>query len=784
MHPDAPGSLVPAAPSLDPRSVSVPHLISPSVSLSRRAWIALGLFSVLACTVLPASTTQAQTAARLPECFGPGAAGSAAAFLGTTVRLTSECEYSLSRSTGFRSLGLNREVAFLAVLGQLGWRSPQLPVLYGRPRAAAGSDAPATPARGGGASVPVTPASSLILAHCTDFVLEAQGAFAVQPDPNARRLAVRRASNECGAPAMDLEFTCGSGSASQAMPRTQSSITLPECEGPWRVVARVEGTTAYPLGQVSSGRPTALLDYFASDAERHALLVPDFTRSDRGFSLRRGPDAEDDLWAELQLSVAAGSLRFVRGRNADACQVGERIGATALEDRIELDGGQIARFMNNRYGAEGASLVPAATEWTALLEDVSVCMVSSHGVHRPTVQAKGLGSLAALDLIARTTPAVRFCVDEPRVSVRPDGVTELDRSQRCMTTGDGATLLTTAGATVAELPAETILCHGEDSVAGQPITLARGFYELRLASSGGCRGATGLSAGRIAVLDPAHDWAPVGFTRDADGETGDTVPAWQGVRRDDPATFAFRRSDDELRFRVASPEGIASSWNDPRSQRRTVLSDQAPVLGGETGDYGHAGESAFAVALTSSGSCPVGEDGQVNASALIPSAAELRVDQKLFAHLLLREAGAARCVARAALRVWPSRIVAHAVGSERWHGRLGILGDPRLGVFFSQPDPWAIGVVLPLVHFDMHFNYGFDLEFSVPFIASIAADGHSSRIGPAFMVGLDWGLPSRAQNLFTVGFLVHPNWPHPDDQVYSFFLGLNLGGLYDLIGGR
>ena len=105
-------------------------------------------------------------------------------------------------------------------------------------------------------------------------------------------------------------------------------------------------------------------------------------------------------------------------------------------------------------------------------------------------------------------------------------------------------------------------------------------------------------------------------------------------------------------------------------------------------------------------------------------------------------------------------------------------------MFFSQPDRWAIGVVLPLVHFDMKFNYGFDLEFSVPFIASIAADGHASRIGPAFMVGLDWGLPSRAQNLFTLGFLVHPNWPHPDDQVYSFFFGLNLGGLYDLIGGR
>ena len=93
----------------------------------------------------------ANIAAATPTlCFGPGAAGSAAAFLGTTVRLTSECEYSLSRSTGFRSLGLNREVAFLAVLGQLGWRSPQLPVLYGRPRAAAAAKIARRPAASGG----------------------------------------------------------------------------------------------------------------------------------------------------------------------------------------------------------------------------------------------------------------------------------------------------------------------------------------------------------------------------------------------------------------------------------------------------------------------------------------------------------------------------------------------------------------------------------------------------------------------------------------------------------
>lgn len=736
---------------------------------------ARGVSSVLGGLLALALVTGAAPSARaqesnLPDCFGSAPSGSAAAFLGTSFAPRDACEYSLERSRGYRSLSGGR-TTFLAALGQLGWRSPQLPVLYGRPRT---TEPTAT----------ASPASSLILAHCTDFVLEAQGAFAVLPDPNARRLSVRRASSECGAPQMELEFVCSAGGGREAMSRSQATVTLPECQGPWSVLARVEGTTAYPLGSVSSGRPTALLDYFATESAQRELLVPDFSRSERGLSLRRGADAEDDLWAELQLAVAANSLRFVRGRGEHACEVGQRIGATALADRIELDGAPMARFMTERYGPTGASLVPAATEWTALLEDVSVCMVSSHGVHRATVHSKGLGSLAPLAQIARATPAVRFCVDEPRVSVRPDGVSELERSPHCMTTGDGATLLTLAGAIVTELPAETVLCHGEQSAGAAPVTLQRGFYELRLASSGGCRGSTGLSAGRLAVIDPAQDWAPVGLTRDADGETGEAVPAWQGVRRDDPATFAFRHDQDELRFRVASPEGIASSWNDPRSGRQTVLSDQAPLVGAETGDYGRAGESAWAVAVTNGGRCPVDEEGQVNASALVESAAELRVDQKVYAHLLLREAGRSRCVARASLRVWQSRVVAHAVGSERWHGRLGVLGDPRLGVFFSKPDPWAVGLVLPLVHFDMQFNYGFDLEFSVPFIASIAADGHASRIGPAFMVGLDWGVPSRAQNLFTLGFLVHPNWPHPDDQVYSFFFGLNLGGLYELIGGR
>ena len=57
-----------------------------------------------------------------------------------------------------------------------------MPVIYGRPRTADAN----------------VPPSSVILAHCTDFVLAPQGAFATHPQANARELRVRRATNGKG----------------------------------------------------------------------------------------------------------------------------------------------------------------------------------------------------------------------------------------------------------------------------------------------------------------------------------------------------------------------------------------------------------------------------------------------------------------------------------------------------------------------------------------------------------------------------------------------------------
>ena len=108
-------------------------LLSPFMRSNAR-----GVSSVLGGLLAVALVTGAAPSARaqesnLPDCFGSAPSGSAAAFLGTSFAPRDACEYSLERSRGYRSLSGGR-TTFLAALGQLGWRSPQLPVLYGRPR--------------------------------------------------------------------------------------------------------------------------------------------------------------------------------------------------------------------------------------------------------------------------------------------------------------------------------------------------------------------------------------------------------------------------------------------------------------------------------------------------------------------------------------------------------------------------------------------------------------------------------------------------------------------------
>ncbi|HJL33623.1 MAG TPA: hypothetical protein RMI62_31325, partial [Polyangiaceae bacterium LLY-WYZ-15_(1-7)] len=113
------------------------------------------------------------------------------------------------------------------------------------------------------------------------------------------------------------------------------------------------------------------------------------------------------------------------------------------------------------------------------------------------------------------------------------------------------------------------------------------------------------------------------------------------------------------------------------------------------------------------------------------------------------------------------------------------LGDARVGVFFSKPEPGAIGVAWPLLYADLHLNAGFVFEASIPVTAAISwEDGGGSRVGPALMLAMNWGWPEVAPRLLTFAFLINTPWPNDQDEIWSFFAGVNLSSLIDLLGGR
>jgi len=353
-----------------------------------------------------------------------------------------------------------------------------------------------------------------------------------------------------------------------------------------------------------------------------------------------------------------------------------------------------------------------------------------------------------------------------------------------MNTGDGAALMTTTGAAVPQIPPGVVLCRGERRLVGDDISLTRGVYELRVQTAALCRGSAGLSVGRIVVLDPARDWAPVGVRRQVAGGVGDELPAWRGARVAEPDSFGFVRGEDALRFSVAAPGGAAAAWNAAVGQRPSVLSEQAPVVGLETGSYGQAGPSALAVAVTSSASCPLEESGELVREDMVGPAASFVNDQKFYSHLVLRHAGDSRCLARAAFRVRSSRVIWHHALNNRFRLQSRLLGDPRIGVFMGTPDPLAVGALLPVVELGLRMPHGFTATASVPITAAIAFDGRASRVGPGLLLDIAWGLDGSAPDLVSLGAMVHAPWPHPDDTFFSVVASLNLGALYDLAGGR
>ncbi|MBJ73473.1 MAG: hypothetical protein CMN31_19470 [Sandaracinus sp.] len=726
----------------------------------------------------PAAPAAAQSSN--PRCFGGDAVRAAPLTLGEPVAVGGVCEYARDPDGPYRPL--NDRSSITALLDGLGWTGEGSTTVYGRRR-----DTPEEVA-------------SVFVDHCTDYLLQPGGAFAVGPGDAPGTLRVRRASSRCGAAALSLRFQClaSSGPGERSLAAGATTLELPECTSGWVVEARAGDAPPYPLGRVQAGGETPLQAWFGR-GDAPPLFQPDW-QGEQGLRFRATGD--DDLWAELRTAFAAGAARLVRLQGATARSAcageGEEVPVVVTGSGLAFDEGWLAGEMRGAYGEDGLRVAPGLGRLKALADGLHLCLAPSYGV-RGAQQARGqsFAQVARTAELAERFESAELCLDHARVRVTPGGTTSEPGERQCVSVAADAAppvLAAVVGATVS-VPEGALLCNGREDVEASEAgyTPGRGFYDVRVATRGGCRTLQAASLARLAVVDPAIDWIPAGVERD-DPEEGEGPLAWRGIPVDDPQTFARVRRRDALRFRMTTPEGFASAWNHPGQGAPTAVSQFAPVVTGEPGEYGHARPPAFSTRITTEEACPLvqatgveeGEEGEEQAEGpeLLGSQDAL-VDQRVFTHLVLDDGRQPRCVAVAAFRAWEPRVVANVGRSERRQFRLGLLGDARVGVFFSKPEPGAIGVAWPLLYADLHLNAGFVFEASIPVSAAISwEDGGGSRVGPALMLAMNWGWPEVAPRLLTFAFLINTPWPNDQDEIWSFFAGVNLSSLIDLLGGR
>ncbi len=706
----------------------------------------------------------APSARAQPRCFGGVEPAAAPLTLGDRVRLDASCEYTTDPNGPWRRLA-NRDTV-VDVLVALGWREGQQATAYGRR-----DDA-------------LTEVSSVFVDHCTDYVLQPGGAFRVRPGGRTDALVVERpvGASLCGADRIALTFRCeGSSGTVASLPVGALAVELPECGAGWRVEAAASGEPSYPLGRLAAGGETPLQRRLR---DGRALLRPDW-EGERG--LRFVPTEIDaDAWAELRTALASGYARLVRRRGATAATACDEaspdvVPVSVTSGGVAFDEGWLAAVMRDHFGADGVRFAPSLGTLRQLADELHLCLAGTYGA-RGARKGTGLAfaqAASAQELVTRHA-TTEICLTHASHEVTPGGLVPGEGTRQCATVGEGALFAASVGA-VLELPEGAVACNGSAPIEASEgrVALPRGLVDVRVGTRGGCATFETASLARIGVVDPGRDWVPAGLERDG-REAPESVRAWSGVEVDDPSTFAFVRRRDDLRFRLTSPEGFASAWNHPARGASTAFGQHAPVVGDETGAFGHARPSAFVTRLTRSAECPVGAD---EVEVALP--AETVLDGVVHAHLVLDDGRAPRCLAHAEFRAREPRVVSSLGRSERRQLRVGFLGDARLGVFFSEPQPAALGALLPIFYTDLHLKAGFLFEVSVPFTASVAwVDGRASRVGPALMVAMNWGYPELAPRVLTFGFLVHAPWPHPDDAAWSFFGGINLTSLVDLLGGR
>ncbi len=764
-------------------------------------------------------------AAAQDACFAPSAGGAAPAQrlvgLHDTVRLSAGCEYALTTAGPYRAPGglVGRDVDFLEIHRELATAGaapsgdPRL--VYGRRRAAPGEQ------------------HTLMLRYCAHYLVEEQLGFRVVPEAGSGGIRILRESPaQCDAALLELRVASGIGGAllhgtppAHVLARGSAALELPQ--GDWSIyAARPGGAVGLRVGVFRTQRVvTPLQNHLRrvgpEGAEAPPLFAAQWAPGGPGllFAPTDHVHTQEMLWPELRTAADAGVLWLARAGQTERPVV---IGNVELEGgdapSVRLPDSAVRDSMRAIYGETGDVLVPTNEDWREVFEGLAVCLTPSyHQAHVATVGAmvpegSACASLGGLAILAQTASSqgdvpAQLCLRHAPQRMRADAPRqELPDEGDCFRLPEpGATDAPPARVAVAG-DRVTLEGHGLCVlIDGAPLVpvegtdgeyvLHAGLLEIRQSGGEGCGSPQSIARVRLPVLDPAHEWHPVGLYAGASDEamacaaSEGLVCPWRAIPRDEHDTFAYVEPRNELVFRLSTSAPVRAALE--RMHGGQSFGSEVPVLSGVRGQFGGSPPPAVMAWIAREDRCPeVPLEELVQQPPLDP---ESLLADATFNVFLIASRGADQepaCLARAQFRSRPSRALFAETVADFLGLELGLLGDTQI-VFYAN-DPIAMGVMLPLAWFRMSpgirfiaLEIGLNLTMGVAFPQQMYP-AEPSRIGGSLSWALSFGVPDYLPRILSVGGMLHgaADTSTIEDPIVSFYVALNLATLFDLAGGR
>lgn len=445
-----------------------------------------------------------------------------------------------------------------------------------------------------------------------------------------------------------------------------------------------------------------------------------------------------EMIAEVRYGSATGNLWL---QSPDGQRWRLLASHTSLE--IALPEELYVHLKRMRWGESAYALAPTADEWKAMLRDVDICMPRTYvALSDPICQRLG-------DLVVWPRPSpMRLGISR---TLRDLGSGELVEHARLFVSQSPAIITTSDQLAVdgrADVRGDLLQwcqdeCHA--TLYDPRAVPFHGLVELRVASRAS---AQGLTLFRLWIIDPARDWTPSGVRRSA----------W-GHAEADRKGVGFRRQAHHLGSRLSIPAGVAAVWRGDGMHVSEAL--LAPA------DPRNVDADIFTL-VSFDGSCP--RPGTASITDRI--AGSRVVDQPSYLFLATRRNDVIQCLARATYSTWEARSKVAPAGD-----RLVVLGDPLLAIAPAEP---AVSLMVPALTILSRSVAGARLELTGGVIAVRRLNDRFDG-GAAVWLGGQWG-PVRAPRLLAAGALGTVLFS--GETAITSYVGLNIGALYDLVGGR